>query len=353
MRRESRRGWSTVGVTGIVITATILGAAARRAEAYCRTTTSKVPPDYDPAECGCWTYGLPLYWSNACVSYDIQQDASSEVPYAAAASAIATAFSKWTSTTCSADAGTGRVSIDVRDFGPVACGKVEYDQYGPNQHVILFDKNLSDFTDSSNALALTTVTYNIDTGEIFDADMQINATVPLSTSATPPTGSSSVYDFASIVTHETGHFLGMAHAVDARATMYAFIDPGEDSERLLTVDDRNGICTIYPPDGTRTVAAVDGGPEDAGAPTASCSQSAAPPPVPTRSIPAVLCDPTPRHGFTTQCDGADGGATGGGCSIASASDHPATGRFVLALTGLLMLVGVIARAHRRRAGYAR
>jgi len=246
MRRESRRGWSTVGVTGIVITATILGPAAQRAEAYCRTTTSKVPPDYDPAECGCWTYGLPLYWSNACVSYDIQQDASSEVPYAAAASAIATAFSKWTSTTCSADAGTGRVSIDVRDFGPVACGKVEYDQYGPNQHVILFDKNLSDFTDSSNALALTTVTYNIDTGEIFDADMQINATVPLSTSATPPTGSSSVYDFASIVTHETGHFLGMAHAVDARATMYAFIDPGEDSERLLTLDDRNGICTIYP-----------------------------------------------------------------------------------------------------------
>jgi matrixin len=260
------------------------------ASAFCRTTTSQVPPDYDPAICGCWPSGLPLYWLNACVSYDIQENASKQISYDTAATDIALAFTRWTSTTCATDDhGTGRVSIDVRDFGPVACNVVQYDNLGgPNQHVIIFRDDKWPYHDTSNTLALTTVTYDPDTGEIYDADMEIN-TFQYTLSTTPDVPEDG-YDFLSIVTHETGHFLGMAHATDMHATMYAHYTPGSEAMRLLTEDDINGICTIYPPDGTRSVA-----------PAAS----------ETGTVQETSCDPTPMGGFTTQC------MSTGGCSSSS------------------------------------
>jgi hypothetical protein len=257
---------------------TVVLLAAPRAEAYCRTTTSTVPPDYDPSISGCWNYGLPLYWANACVSYDIQENASRQVPYALAAEDIAIAFSQWTSTTCAdGSEGSGRVSIDVRDFGPVACNKVEYNQYGPNQHAIIFRDTGWPYHDSSNTLALTTVTYDKTTGEIYDADMEINTTQPLSTTPTVDPGG---FDFLSIVTHETGHFLGMAHSTDTHATMYAHYTPGDEVMRTLTEDDVSGICSIYAPDGLRHVAKAAS---------------------PSGVLPEEACDPTPRHGFTPEC----------------------------------------------------
>jgi hypothetical protein len=281
-----------------VLVATLLGLlvsvasmlSASTAFAFCRTTTSNVPADYDPVFSGCWPHGYPLYWTNACVGYDIVQDASKQISYDDAASDIALAFTRWTSTTCSsAEHGTGRVSIDVRDLGPVACSVVEYNLTGPNQHVIIFRDDEWPYHDSSNVLALTTVTYDPDTGEIYDADMEINTyQYTLSVAPEVPTGG---YDFLAIVTHETGHFLGMAHATDDNATMYAHYTPGSEAMRLLTEDDIDGICTIYPPDGTRTVSTDV---------------------VASGSVLEAACDPTPAGGFTTQCMQT-------GCSLARAT----------------------------------
>jgi hypothetical protein len=258
--------------------------------AFCRTTTSQVPADYDPSIQGCWPKGLPLFWLNACVSYDIVQSASKQISYDEAASDIALAFTRWTSTTCTTEEhGIGRASIDVRDLGPVACDKVEYDNRGgPNQHAIIFRDTEWPYDDTSNTLALTTVTYSPRTGEIYDADMEINTfQYKMSTAPTvPPDG----YDFLAIVTHETGHFLGMAHSTDTRATMYAHYTPGSEAMRDLTFDDIAGICTIYPPDGTRTVAT-------------QAFRSG--------SVHETACDPTPNGGFTTQC------ISTGGCSPSS------------------------------------
>ncbi len=291
----------------IVASASLLAAAAlltpSAAEAYCRTTTSHVPAGYDPSAVlengelqGCYDVGLPLYWANACVSYDLQQNASNQVPYAIASELIATAFSKWTGTICDdGGGGNGRVSIDVRDFGPVACNLVQYNQYGPNQHVILFEDTWSD-ADSSNTLALTTVTFDLDTGEIYDADMQINNTVPLSTADTVPPGG---YDFESIVTHETGHFFGMAHSQDDHATMYAHYTPGDEVMRNLTGDDVAGICDIYAPNGLRHVA----------------KQAS-----PSQALEEAACNATPRHGFTSACmsSAASSSSPSSGCAVGGA-----------------------------------
>src|SRR5580692_10480890 len=105
--------------------------APAEARAFCRTTTVNVPADYDPTA-GCFTEGDVLWWRNACVGYSVQKNASRQVTLGQAEQAIATAFAKWTGTACRADsAGQSRVSIDVRDEGPVDCSEVQYNQSQP------------------------------------------------------------------------------------------------------------------------------------------------------------------------------------------------------------------------------
>jgi hypothetical protein len=268
--------------------------AGRDAMAFCRTMTCPLPPDFSPSAQSCIPQDfdsycasldppaktLPVWWRNACVGYDVQQNASQQVPYAMAAQIAAQSFAKWTSLSCP-DPGGGsyRLSIDVRDLGPVACDLVQYNSDQGNQHVIIFHDDVWPHNDANNTLGLTTVTFDPDTGEIYDADMEINATVPLAISdPVPPDG----YDLQSIITHEAGHFLGMAHSGDDRATMYASYAPGTTFKRTLTEDDVSGICSIYLPGGLR---AVD--------PSTTSDGNG--------TVPEDQCDPTPRHGFSPNC----------------------------------------------------
>lgn len=270
--------------------------AAGDARAFCRTMACPLPPDFSPQPDACtpsdfasWcaqqnppAKPIPVWWANACVSYDIQQNASKQVPYAVADQMFAAAFAKWTSVDCAGGSGsdaTGRVSIDVRDFGPVACDEVQYNQDQGNQHVIIFHDDVWPHDDSNNTLGLTTITYDPDTGEIYDADMEINSTVPLTVGDPVPQDG---YDFESIITHESGHFLGMAHSGDERATMYAHYALGTTTMRVLAADDLGGLCSIYLPDGSRVVD-----------PSVTPDGSG--------KMPEATCDPTPRHGFSTQC----------------------------------------------------
>jgi Matrixin len=301
--------------------------APAEAHAFCRTTTVTVPADYDPTE-GCFTQGNVLWWRNACVGYSIQRDASRQVTLDEAEQSVATAFAKWTGTACREDdAGQSRVSIDVRDEGPVDCDEVQYSQNQPNQHVILFRDDVWPYTDSNNTLALTTVTFDPNTGELYDADMEINSAsaVTLTVSGPVPPGG---YDFESVVTHESGHFLGMAHSPDSRATMFARYIQGSTSMRNLSEDDVDGICAAYPPDGTRTTSVGSAVPEDA-------------------------CDPTPRHGFSTQCAARSGD---GSCLITSGASAPGRGpgggpgtREEAALAAVGVIACALGRKRARRA----
>ena len=250
-----------LGPLTLALGVALSAASARRAAAFCRTQTCPLPADFYPSPSACVPANfieycasldkpivpVPLWWHGAVVSYDIQRNASKELPYDRVAPVIAQAFATWTRTTCS---GGGRVSIDAYDLGPVDCGQVQYNSDQGNAHAIVFRDDYWPHNDPYNTLALTTITFDHETGEIFDADMEINATMPLTVVDPVPAGG---YDFASIVTHEAGHFLGMAHSGDMSATMFYDYAPGSTAQRTLKADDVAGICATYLPEGARAI----------------------------------------------------------------------------------------------------
>jgi hypothetical protein len=165
----------------------------------------------------------------------------------------------------------------------VECHAHEYNKKSGNANVILFQDDSWPHGGGGSTLALTTVTYNVDTGEIYDADMELNsANVAFTTD-----DKTVKFDLASIAQHETGHFLGLSHSTTGSATMYSDYSPGTSDLRTLEADDVAAICAAYPP----------------GA-----------------AIPAT-CDPSPRRGLSSICS-PPVPATTESCSIGSGTTRP-------------------------------
>ncbi len=304
-------------------------AVAGQASAFCRTLTADVPASQQPSGDDCYpsgTQGSLLFWGNACVGWSMQSAPSSKIDVANATKIVEGAFGTWANAACPAG---GKPSVAFTNNGPAACTEVGFDPSGRNQHVIAFRDATWPYAGQANAtLALTTLTYNKRTGEIVDADMEVNtAEMKITTTAMAP---SDGYDFQSIVTHEVGHFIGLAHTPIATATMFARYSPGQTAIRALAADDVAGVCEAYRPNGDRAVS-----------PAAAASGF----------IAAKGCDAAPFGGFASACDAASGGdastaSTGATrrCSYGASVPRTPTAA-LLALTGTLAFL--VARRRRR------
>src|SRR5262249_28249919 len=155
-----------------------------------------------------------LFWRNACVSYSVDQAASKDFPLDTLEPLAEQAFNTWSNTQCPASG--QKVGITPSNIGTVSCGTVAYDTKGPNHNVITIRDDKWPYSDGASTLGLTTVTYNPTSGEIYDADMEINA-VGTNLSVGDPVPADG-HDLLGIITHEAGHFLGLAHATNPAAT---------------------------------------------------------------------------------------------------------------------------------------
>ena len=156
--------------------------------------------------------------------------------------AIQQSFQAWSDVPCP-DAGGKFATMTFSELEDVACDKSQYNARGANVNVILFKDDDWTYKGIDGTLAKTAVTYDDRTGEIFDADIEINAAFNDLT-----VGDAKVaYDLRAIMTHEAGHFIGLAHSADPNASMYATYAPGTSAGRVLSGDDIKAVCAVYPP----------------------------------------------------------------------------------------------------------
>jgi len=283
--------------------ALVLLAAAGVAVAFVRTTVTKNPAS-----------GVCLWWNARQVAYEVNASAfdspsalAGSCTSSIAAGVVGASLPAWSQATRLGEAApctdfkyVGGADSTRKDLG--------YDRNNPasNVNLVVFrrglcaqqttDANCQDPTNgtciethncwSHDALvgagatiALTTATFVVSTGEILDADIELNgwngeqppsAAGLYFTCAEPGPGvttcpqgayggtSCIAWDVKNTVTHEAGHMLGLDHVCEnaypapynacpsGSPTMAPTAVLGDITKRTLAPDDVEGVCTIYP-----------------------------------------------------------------------------------------------------------
>jgi hypothetical protein len=199
-------------------------------EAFQHETTND-PPCVEQPGVNCPHLGTPLFWRSMPVRYFVNSDLSG-VSFETALGAIEPAFSSWQ--------GASRDGI-VFEFG----GRSHSGADGQDgQNTIAWRP----MTESRDTFGQTIVTFFVDSGEIIDADTELNSTFPF---GVLPAGqddpSNPVVDIQAVVTHEAGHVLGLDHenTLGRQVVMYFSDTTGDSTRRMLTTDDTDGVREIY------------------------------------------------------------------------------------------------------------
>ena len=255
--RTTQRALATT-LTALAVLSTTIDA-----DAFCRSTTCRSTKD---KECetdgeGCPTDGAKLFWPTSCISYATNRLGTADHDPADTRAIIRKTFQAWSDVDCP-DGTVAAMTFQERE--PVSCKKSQYNKTGPNVNVVLFQDSNWRYRGIDGTLAKTSVTYNDQTGEILDADIEVNTANNNVTITDDP--ATVEYDLQAILTHEVGHFIGIAHSPDPAAVMFASYAPGSTSQRELHPDDVAAVCAIYPADR------------------------------------GVACNTEPRNGFSGTCD---------------------------------------------------
>ena len=213
-----------------------LSSAGALAAAFCRSTTCT--GDCARDDDGCKTTGKKLFWPGVCVGVSLQRDGSANIPKPFVQAVMEESFATWSALDC----GGTTATISFSRLADVTCHETAYNKSAPNANIILFQDTQWHYKGVDNTLAKTTVTFDAETGEILDADIEVNHAYNEFTVSE----SKVVFDLQSVLTHEIGHFIGLDHTLDPDATMFAGYDEGSTSLRTLEADDIAGACAIYP-----------------------------------------------------------------------------------------------------------
>ena len=193
----------------------------------------------------CTDAGTPIFWPSlrdnppGALQFTYQADASDKLGGNLAANpalkaALDDAIGRWQTVP----------SATVRFQPALVSSDTDLDAEGINR-VIFTSRNARDFTgaDGPFIVGLTTTSFNPTTGVMIDADMQFNDTsTNFALTLTGKTGTSQI-NIRDVVTHETGHALGLDHSHVKGSTMYF---AAADGATNLSPDDVAGISLLYP-----------------------------------------------------------------------------------------------------------
>lgn len=259
---------------------------------------------------------MTLVWTTHCIPYFINRR-SNLLSGTERRTLIAQSFRTWS--------GMGNACTDLDFVDAGYTDDIEgFDPSKPSsqRNVVLAieDQTQLNRLPGARLLAITLTSYSTETGELFDADILVNAVnfrfadvlderACLSTPMPP-------FDLRNTLIHEAGHFIGFDHSLATDSTMFASAMACETSKRNPSPDDKLGLCTVYP----------------SGQPSHTCVP-------PTRGYDAVSAgDPSK---FRDQCARLNGGR--GGCSCTMLASREQTAR-----PWALMLLGLCGALARRR-----
>lgn len=195
----------------------------------------------------------------APIAWSMDSNATTTLDRASALGAAMRAFSTWQQLTmrggidpqtCVPGAMTASLSTDITfEFAgwyPQSFAGYNYLDRASNRNMIIFHDHDWPYESSghSNAIALTVASVNVITGEIFDADIEVNSQ-HFNFSVAAPVGDNET-DLIGTLTHEVGHVLGFGHSLDVDAVMYKQAAPKETKKRELACDDAILLAYRYP-----------------------------------------------------------------------------------------------------------
>lgn len=304
--RSNRR---TIRALAFTAAAACTLASARSANAFCRTTTTTAPAVLPPQKNPCWTEGVPVYHSSQCLPYRLLSRDSKVVPNAVLSETLGRAFAAWAAPNKTCTPGISAIELPPSDDAAI----VGY-RAGERGHNLVGVPETWTHGSGPDTLALSTLTFQAETGEIFDVDVEVNPMVSWSFSEKPPPDG---YDLESALTHEVGHMLGFAHTGVSDAVMYPNYEVGSIKQRTLASDDAEAICVVYPNRATRATAAglVQ---------STACNLA--------QSSGASSCEPNITHG----------------CSVGPPRGPSAGAPWAIAAGGIALAIAAYARARSRR-----
>lgn len=183
----------------------------------------------------------PSVWqkSNIPVKWELNESGCTELGIDETEAACKAAFKTWQDVDCA--------NITFEYTGRVSSTKIEMDSI--NRLIWQTDN----WAYSSDAIGITQTWISNET--IVEADIEFNEVdFEWTTNGNKAVGDT--VDLQSIATHEIGHLFGLDHSTDTQAVMFPAYSGG-DSLRYLGEDDINGICFLYPDQGSGCEIAED------------------------------------------------------------------------------------------------
>ena len=206
--------------------------AGGTATAFQRETTND-PACPEAPGVNCPHLGTPLQWRRFPVGFFVDPEFAG-IPFGTVIEIAESSFATWES--------ASEEGITFRLEGTAAVSGPDGED---GRNVVFFRP----FPTGQQTFAQSILTFDSETGEIFDVDVELNSNFQF---AVLPSGqndpSDSRVDLRAVLTHEVGHLLGLDHEnrFGPAVVMYFSDTSGNASHRNLTSDDRAGVRAIYP-----------------------------------------------------------------------------------------------------------
>jgi len=242
-------------LAAFLATSALLVGSAREAEAFCRSTAC----DAATEECttddnGCPRTGPPLSWRALPLPYRFHAGGTDKLEMKGVREATRRAFQAWSNVTCSGKRTSLRFEEgdDIPGTHPLLGDNPARVAFG-----IYFRDDTWPYDDGNESLALTNQKYGKTNGWIDYSSIEVNTTDREFRLSDGEAG----VDLQAVLTHEVGHYIGLAHSQIEDSIMAPSYcqspdrcGTSADQARALAEDDIAAVCAMYPPSGIAGVS---------------------------------------------------------------------------------------------------